>query len=146
VTQARGKTRDIDFTTSEGTWMSADLSPDRSWTPDGNFIVVKKSGRGGGEGGAPPGGIWVYHKDGGQGVQLVGPPAGGGGGGGGGGQPNAAPGWPTISGDGRYLYYQVTMPVDDRQPCSTSGVDRVINASGKTIGPRLRRHARASLS
>ena len=31
VTQARGKTRDIDFTTSEGTWMSADLSPDRTW-------------------------------------------------------------------------------------------------------------------
>ena len=28
---ARGKTRDIDFTTSEGTWMSADLSPDRTW-------------------------------------------------------------------------------------------------------------------
>jgi len=202
VTQPRGKTRDIDFTTSEGTWMSADLSPDRTWiafdllghvyrmpvaggeatvltqnsgvalnfqprispdgksiafitdrrgqynlwvmnadgsnphaiftelnatalepawTPDGNFIIVKKGGRGGGEGGAPPGGIWMYHKDGGQGVQLVGPPAGGaggGGGGGGGGQPNGAPGWPTISGDGRYLYYQVTMPVDDRQPLS----------------------------
>src|SRR5689334_7395170 len=31
VTQPRGKTRDIDFTTSEGTWMSADLSPDRTW-------------------------------------------------------------------------------------------------------------------
>ena len=198
VTLARGKTRDIDFTTSEGTWMSADLSPDRTWiafdllghvyrmpaaggeatpltqnsgvalnfqprispdgksiafvtdrrgqynlwvmnadgsnphaiftdlnatalepawTPDGNFIIVKKGGRGGGEGGAPAGGIWMYHKDGGQGVQLVGPPAGGGGGGGGG-AANGAPGWPTISGDGRYLYYQVSMPVDDRQPLS----------------------------
>src|SRR2546426_5868676 len=31
VTQPRGKTRDIDFTTTEGTWMSADLSPDGSW-------------------------------------------------------------------------------------------------------------------
>ena len=31
VTQARGKTRDIDFTTSEGTWMSPDLSPDGTW-------------------------------------------------------------------------------------------------------------------
>src|SRR5436305_1125136 len=31
VTQARGTTRDIDFTTSEGTWMSADVSPDRAW-------------------------------------------------------------------------------------------------------------------
>src|SRR5215203_1507321 len=183
VTQPRGKTRDIDFTTSEGTWMSADLSPDRAWiafdllghiyrvsssggeataltqnsgvalnfqprispdgksiafitdrrgqynlwvmnadgsnphavftelnataleparTPAGTFIIVKKGGRGGGEGGAPAGGIWMYHKDGGQGVQLVGPPAGGGGGGGGGAQANGTPGWPTISGDGRY--------------------------------------------
>jgi hypothetical protein len=183
VTQPRGKTRDIDFTISEGTWMSGDLSPDRTWIafdllghiyrmpssggeataltqnsgvalnfqprispdgksiafisdrkgqynlwvmnadgsnpravftdlnatalepawmPDGNFILVKKGGRGGGEGGAPPGGIWMYHKDGGQGVQIVGPPTGGGGGGGGGGaQPNGAPAWPTVSGDGR---------------------------------------------
>src|SRR3954462_948158 len=31
VTQPRGQTRDIDFTTSEGTWTSADLSPDRTW-------------------------------------------------------------------------------------------------------------------
>ena len=31
VTLARGKTRDIDFTTSEGTWMSVDLSRDGSW-------------------------------------------------------------------------------------------------------------------
>src|SRR5689334_11703519 len=31
ATLARGKTRDVDFTTSEGTWMSADLSPDKSW-------------------------------------------------------------------------------------------------------------------
>jgi hypothetical protein len=46
-----------------------------AWTPDGNFILVKRGGRGGGEGAAPPGGIWMYHKDGGQGVQIVGPPA-----------------------------------------------------------------------
>src|SRR3954467_11666169 len=31
VTQARGKTRDIDFTASEGTWTSVDISPDGSW-------------------------------------------------------------------------------------------------------------------
>lgn len=31
VTAARGKTRDIDFTTSEGTWMSVDVAPDGSW-------------------------------------------------------------------------------------------------------------------
>ena len=197
VTQPRGKTRDIDFTTTEGTWMSADLSPDRTWiafdllghvyrmpaaggeataltqnsgvalnfqprispdgksiafitdrrgqynlwimnadgsnpraiftdlnatalepawTPDGNFIVVRKGGRGGGEGGPPAGsGLWMYHKDGGQGVQLV-AAATGGGGGGGGGAANGAPSWPTVSADGRFLYYQVTMPVDSREP------------------------------
>lgn len=31
VTQPRGQTRDIDFTTSEGTWMSVDVSPDGRW-------------------------------------------------------------------------------------------------------------------
>ncbi|MFN0179563.1 MAG: TolB family protein [Gemmatimonadales bacterium] len=31
VTQARGRTREIDFTTTEGTWMSADVSPDGKW-------------------------------------------------------------------------------------------------------------------
>jgi Tol biopolymer transport system component len=31
VTKARGTTRDIDFSTSEGTWMSADISPDGRW-------------------------------------------------------------------------------------------------------------------
>jgi Tol biopolymer transport system component len=201
VTQPRGQTRDIDFTTSEGTWISADLSPDRTWiafdllghiyrmpaaggeatvltqssgvalnfqprispdgktiafitdrrgqynlwvmnadgsnpravfndlnstalepawTPDGNFIVVRKGGRGGGEGGAPAGGIWMYHKDGGQGVQLVGTAAGGRGGAGGGGGANASPQWPSVSGDGKYLYYQVSMPVADKEPLSGS--------------------------
>jgi Tol biopolymer transport system component len=31
VTQPRGKTREIDFTTEEGTYMSVDLSPDGQW-------------------------------------------------------------------------------------------------------------------
>ncbi len=203
VTLARGKTRDIDFTTSEGTWMSADLSPDRTWvafdllghiyripaaggeatsltqgsgvalnfqprispdgktiafitdrkgqynlwvmsadgsnqravfsdlnatalepawTPDGNFILVRKGGRAGGEGGAPSGGIWMYHKDGGAGVEIVGAGSGRGGaaGGGGGAGANSAPQWPSVSGDGRYLFYQVSMPVADKEPLSGS--------------------------
>ncbi len=203
VTLARGKTRDIDFTTSEGTWMSADLSPDRTWvafdllghiyripaaggeatsltqgsgvalnfqprispdgktiafitdrkgqynlwvmsadgsnqravfsdlnatalepawTPDGNFIPVRKGGRAGGEGGAPSGGIWMYHKDGGAGVEIVGAGSGRGGaaGGGGGAGANSAPQWPSVSGDGRYLFYQVSMPVADKEPLSGS--------------------------
>ncbi len=31
VTRARGQTRDIDFTTTEGTWMSVDISPNGEW-------------------------------------------------------------------------------------------------------------------
>ena len=31
VTLARGETREIDFTTEEGTWMSVDISPDGQW-------------------------------------------------------------------------------------------------------------------
>lgn len=195
VTLARGKTRDIDFTTSEGTWTSVDISPDASWiafdllghiyrvpaaggeatvltqnsgvalnfqprispdgklitfitdrrgqynlwvmnadgsnphpvfsdlnatavepawTPDGNYIVVRKGGRGGGDGGTAAGGLVMYHKDGGQGVQLVG--AGGGRGAGG----NGAPSWPSVSSDGKYLYYQVTMTTDTKELLSGS--------------------------
>ena len=192
VTLARGKTRDIDFTTSEGTWMSVDLSRDGSWlvfdllghiytmpasggearvltqnsgvalnfqprispdgksiafitdrrgqynlwvmnadgsnpravssdltvtafepawTPDGHFIVVRKGGRGTGEGAPPAGGLWMYHKDGGTGVPLVSAGTGGN---------NSAPAWPSVSADGKYLYYQVGMNVTDREPLSGS--------------------------
>src|SRR5271155_5046851 len=31
TTKARGQTREIDFDTSEGTWMSLDVSPDGKW-------------------------------------------------------------------------------------------------------------------
>ena len=174
VTLARGKTRDIDFTTSEGTWMSTDISADGrwiyfdllghvyrvssaggdaacltqssgvalnyqprvspdgrtvafisdrrgqnnlwimnadgsnprpvftdltqaaaepAWTPDGQFIIVRRGARGGGDGPPPPAGLVMYHKDGGSGQQLV-----------------AGGVWPSPSKDGRYLYYHVSMP------------------------------------
>jgi Tol biopolymer transport system component/imidazolonepropionase-like amidohydrolase len=179
VTQARGKTREIAFTTTEGTWMSADISADGqwvyfdllghiyrvkatggdaecltqssgvalnyqprlspdgktvafisdrrgqnnlwvmdadgknprpvfadlnataaepAWTPDGRFIIVRRGGRGGGEGGGGGGGLAMYHNDGGTGQLLV---------------PGGV--WPSVSRDGQYLYYHVTMPsVTDR--------------------------------
>src|SRR5438445_442844 len=31
TTQTRGKTRNVSFTTDEGTWMSVDVSPDGKW-------------------------------------------------------------------------------------------------------------------
>jgi Tol biopolymer transport system component len=91
-----------------------------AWMPDGNYIVVRRGGRGGGagDGAPPPGGIWMYHKDGGQGTPIIESAAGGRGAAGGGN--NTAPAWPTISGDGRYLYYQVSMNVNDHEPLSGS--------------------------
>lgn len=176
VKEARGTTRQIDFTTSEGTEISVDLSPDGQWlvfdllahiyrlpiaggsaevltqnsgvalnyhprispdgkliafisdregqpnlwvmnadgsnarsifrdvnvrvttpvwTPDGQFIIVRRQNLGAQGGGGPATGgtgLWMYHRDGGEGVQLVG-------------DGNAQ--WPAVSANGKYLYYQV---------------------------------------
>lgn len=174
VTKARGETREIDFSTSEGTWMSADLSPDGrwivfdllahiyrvpaeggeaqcltqssgvatnyhprfspdgqtiafvsdrqgqnnlwvmnadgsqpravfadkevrvfepAWSPDGRYIYVRRQDlRRGGGGGS---GIWMYSRDGGEGVEIVGRDVRG-----------AA--WPAPSPDGKFLYFQVS--------------------------------------
>ncbi len=167
VTLARGETREIDFESDEGTWMSVDVSPDGRWivfdllahiyrvpieggraealtqesgvalnyhpklSPDGARIAFV-SDRGGqnnlwvmdADGGNPRqvqksqdtrvtmpewtaggeyilvvqgGGIWMYHEDGGQGVELVSSSGG-------------SASWPSASADGRYLYYQVRTP------------------------------------
>ncbi|MBK8246744.1 MAG: PD40 domain-containing protein [Gemmatimonadetes bacterium] len=174
VTQPRGRTREIAFTTDEGTWMSVDLAADGSWltfdllghvyrlptsggeavaltqtsgiainthprispdgsliafisdrrgqnnlwvmnadgsnprpiftdnyvravtpvwTPDGQYIVVERQGLP--NGGAPgSGGIWMYHKDGGSGVEILPRSK----------QPAS---WPAFARDGKYLYFQV---------------------------------------
>ena len=90
---------------------------------------MRKGGRGGGDGGAAPGGIWMYHKDGGAGTQIVGARrtrrrrrA------------NGAPQWPSVSKDGRYLYYQVSMTVDDKEPLAGSlQIRRRELKSGETV-------------
>ncbi len=177
VTKPRGQTRDIDFTTSEGTWMSVDLSPDGkwvvfdllahvyrvpaeggtaecltqdsgvalnfhpryspdgrtiafvsdrkgqnnlwlmdadgshprpvaldpqvrvfepAWTPDGRYIVVRRQlmRRQGGSSG-----IWMYSRDGGEGVELVG-------------RDYKGASWPALSPDGRSLFFHVNTSPD----------------------------------
>lgn len=50
VTKARGKTRVVDFTTREGTWMSVDLSPDARWVVfDLVGNIYRAAAAGGGE-------------------------------------------------------------------------------------------------
>lgn len=49
VTRPRGQTRTIDFTTSEGTWMSVDLSPDSRWVVFDLLGHVYRVPAGGGE-------------------------------------------------------------------------------------------------
>ena len=69
------------------------LSP--LWTPDGNYIVVQRQGT------RPESGpefnwtLVMYHKDGGSGIELVGK--------------DKAPGWHSISRDGKYLYFDVQL-------------------------------------
>lgn len=163
VTQPKGETREISFTTNEGTWMSLDISPDGEWiyfdllghiyrlpaeggkaenltadtgvslnfhpaispdgsqiafisdrkgqnnlwvmnadgtdpkpvfeesmvravtpewTKDGDYILVQRQALSGGGSG-----IWMYHKDGGEGMELVGG------------------NWPSVSDVDNYLYY-----------------------------------------
>ncbi len=49
VTAPRGKTRNIDFVTSEGTWMSPDLSPDGTWIVFDLLGHIYRMPSGGGE-------------------------------------------------------------------------------------------------
>ncbi|MEW5915145.1 MAG: hypothetical protein AB1762_02015, partial [Gemmatimonadota bacterium] len=60
-----------------------------TWTPDGQYIIVRREFTGRGPGGN---GLWMYHKDGGEGTELIGN------------QVRRAE-WPTVTADGRYMYF-----------------------------------------
>ena len=56
------------------------------WTADGEYILVAQGG-----------GIWMYHQDGGTGIEVVSSDGG-------------SASWPSVSEDGRYLLYHVRTP------------------------------------
>ena len=65
-----------------------------AWTPDGQYILVRRQNLAPGQEG---GGIWMYHVDGGDGVELIGSDVTG-----------AA--WPSPSSDGKYVYFHKSTP------------------------------------
>lgn len=67
-----------------------------AWTPDGQFIFVRRTSVASRGANPAGGGLWMYHKSGGDGVEVV--------------PGSAARGaaWPDVSPDGRYLYFHST--------------------------------------
>ncbi len=62
------------------------------WMPNGQYILVRRSrvsGTGGGSG------LYMYHRDGGEGVELVSS------------SDESSAAWPSVSSDGRHLYFHV---------------------------------------
>jgi Tol biopolymer transport system component len=193
TTKARGKTREIDFDTSEGTWMSVSLSPDEkyvlfdllahiyrvptgggnaecltqnsgvalnfqpryspdgkyiafisdrggqnnlwvmdadgsnpravfddkdiratqpTWTPDSQYILIVRDSVASGLEPRPPSGVWMYHRDGGKGLELIG-------------KESRDAEWPSVSSDGRYVYFHYAAG----EPSSYAGHDDITQGS-----------------
>ncbi len=65
-----------------------------TWTPDGQYIVARLN-KITSPGQTPASGIWMFHRSGGSGVELID-------------RQTSGATWPTVSRDGRYLYFQVS--------------------------------------
>jgi len=64
------------------------------WTPDSQNILVRRRSVATGLETPPPPGIWLYHRDGGKGLEIVS------------GKEDKAASWPSVSPDDRYVYFQ----------------------------------------
>ena len=89
------------------------------WTPDGEYVVVSRQTLG-----QPrTAGIWMYHRDGGEGIELVGKDV-------------RRAGWPSLSPDGRYLYYQYSTASSGEEVDLLRGgfqLNRLDRQTGETI-------------
>lgn len=65
------------------------LTPE--WSPDGDYLFVRKRGLPK-RGTRPAAGIWMFHKNGGKGIELVG-------------REQSGAAWPTATADGQWLYF-----------------------------------------
>ncbi|MGH9346064.1 MAG: TolB family protein [Vicinamibacterales bacterium] len=84
---------DIDGTNPRPVFTSRDVRVfEPAWSPDGNWIVVRRQDVATPQPPQPTVGLWMYHRNGGSGVELVGREARG-----------AA--WPTFSPDGTFVYF-----------------------------------------
>jgi Tol biopolymer transport system component len=86
------------------------------WTPDGDYIIIRRQTLG-----RPrTNGLFLYHRNGGEGVELVGNDV-------------SRASWPSISSDGRHLYYQYS---PDNERDLTRGayqISRLDRTTGETI-------------
>jgi Tol biopolymer transport system component len=95
-----------------------------AWTPDGEYIIVRRMELG--DRRRPTeSGLWMYHRSGGTGVELVGKD-----------QPGAS--WPSVSPDGAYVYFQANegppLPSGYRDPLKGyTQIRRFERASGKVF-------------
>ncbi len=89
------------------------------WTPDGEYVVVSRQTLG-----QPrTAGIWMYHRDGGEGIELVGKDV-------------RRAGGPSLSPDGRYLYYHYSTASGGEEVDLIRGgfqLNRLDRETGETI-------------
>ncbi len=62
-----------------------------AWSADGQYIVVRREPQGGPGGGGGGSGLWMFHRDGGSGVQIL---------------EEGGARWPSLSRDGRFVYFE----------------------------------------
>ncbi len=88
-----------------------------AWTPDGEYIVVRRQqlGAGGGGGGGSRNGLWMYHRSGGTGIPVVTAAVAG---------APRQPEWPSVSRDGRSIYFFA-----DAEQQTVSGRNDVVQGS-----------------